>query len=87
MPSDVSRIRNVVVVGQGGVGKTMVSDALLFGAGVTTRLGRADDGSSSFDTEPEEQRDHLGKDHQSRDRKPEPDGQLDRAGSDHAGRR
>jgi elongation factor G len=56
MPSDISRVRNVVVVGQGGVGKTMVADALLFGAGATTRLGRTEDGSSSFDTEPEEQR-------------------------------
>src|SRR4030095_7827508 len=31
-------------------------DALLFAAGGTTRLGRTDDGSSSFDTEPEEHR-------------------------------
>jgi len=54
MASDVTRVRNVVVVGQGGVGKTMTADAMLFAAGVTTRLGRTDDGSSSFDTEPEE---------------------------------
>jgi len=49
-------LRNVVIVGQGGVGKTSVADALLFAAGATTRLGRVDDGSSIFDTEPEAQR-------------------------------
>jgi elongation factor G len=57
MPSEeVAKIRNVVVVGQGGAGKTTVADALLFAAGATTRLGRVDDGSSAFDIEPEEAR-------------------------------
>ena len=50
------QIRNVVVIGQGGVGKTSIADALLFAAGATTRLGRVDDESSVFDTEPEEHR-------------------------------
>jgi elongation factor G len=54
MASDGNRLRNVVVVGQGGVGKTTVADAMLYASGATTRLGRVDDGSSSFDTEPEE---------------------------------
>src|SRR6185312_6343187 len=53
---DVTRLRNVAIVGQGGAGKTTVADALLFAAGATTRLGRVDDGSSAFDTEPEEAR-------------------------------
>ncbi len=53
---DVGKLRNVVIVGQGGIGKTTVADALLFAAGATTRLGRVDDGTSAFDTEPEEQR-------------------------------
>jgi elongation factor G len=57
MPSDeVARLRNVAIVGQGGTGKTTVADALLFAAGVATRLGRTDDGTSLFDTEAEEQR-------------------------------
>src|SRR6185295_16075763 len=51
---EVARIRNVAVVGQGGTGKSMVADALLFAAGATNRLGRVDDGSSLLDTEPEE---------------------------------
>jgi elongation factor G len=51
---DVSKIRNVAILGQGGVGKTSLADALLFGAGKVNRLGRVDDGSSLFDFEPEE---------------------------------
>jgi elongation factor G len=51
---DVSKIRNVAILGQGGVGKTSLADALLFAAGKVNRLGRADDGSSLFDFEPEE---------------------------------
>ncbi len=53
---EVTKLRSVAVVGQGGAGKTTVADAVLFVAGVTTRLGRTADGSSLFDTEPEEQR-------------------------------
>jgi elongation factor G len=57
MPADdPTKIRNVAIVGQGGVGKTLVADALLCAAGATTRIGRTEDGSSAFDIEPEEQR-------------------------------
>src|SRR6266851_1740065 len=54
MADDVKLVRSVGVVGQGGVGKTSLADALLFGAGAFSRLGRVDDGSSNFDFEPEE---------------------------------
>jgi elongation factor G len=54
MADDVKLVRSVGVVGQGGVGKTSLADALVFAAGAATRLGRVDDGSSSFDVEPEE---------------------------------
>src|SRR5438552_2329925 len=53
---EVTRLRNVAVVGQGGAGKTTVADALLFAAGASSRLGRVDAGSSAFDIEPEEVR-------------------------------
>jgi elongation factor G len=54
MADDVKLVRSVGVVGQGGVGKTSLADALLFAAGATTRVGRVDDGSSNFDFDPEE---------------------------------
>src|SRR5207245_10978565 len=57
MPAEeVTRLRNLAVVEQGGAGKTTVADALLFAAGASSRLGRVDDGSSAFDIEPEEVR-------------------------------
>jgi len=59
MADDVKVVRSVGVVGQGGVGKTSLADALLFGAGVVNRLGRVDDGTSNFDVEPEEVRRKL----------------------------
>jgi len=51
---EMERVRNVGIVGQGGVGKTMLADALVFAAGAATRLGRTDEGTSLFDWEPEE---------------------------------
>ncbi len=53
---EVTRIRNIGIVGQGGVGKTLLADALILAAGAATRLGRTDDGTSLFDVEPEEVR-------------------------------
>jgi elongation factor G len=51
---EVGSIRNVGLVGHGSVGKTSLGEALLFTAGVTSRLGRVDEGTSLFDFEPEE---------------------------------
>lgn len=56
MPQDPSRIRTVALTGQGGAGKTTIADALAFVGGEATRLGRVDDETSMFDTEPEETR-------------------------------
>jgi len=56
MADDVKLVRSVGVVGQGGVGKTSLADALLFAAGAATRLCRPDDGTSNFDFDPEEVR-------------------------------
>ncbi len=59
MAHDVSQIRNIGIVGQGGSGKTSLADAVLFTAGAVTRLGSVDDGTSLFDFEPEETRRKL----------------------------
>ena len=48
------KIRNVVLLGHNAVGKTTLAEALLFRAGLITRLGRVEDGNTVTDFEPEE---------------------------------
>jgi len=47
-------IRNIVLVGHGGAGKTSVAEALLFCSGATTRMGKVADGNTVTDFEEEE---------------------------------
>ncbi len=54
MTIEVGKLRNVGVVGHGGVGKTSLVEALLFSAGAVTRLGKVDDGSTTTDFDPDE---------------------------------
>src|SRR3989441_5382017 len=54
MAIEIGKIRNVGVVGHGGVGKTSLVEALLFTAGAMTRLGKVDDGSTTTDFDPDE---------------------------------
>ncbi len=60
MPEFASeKIRNVVVVGHRGCGKTSLVEALLFAAGATKRKGSVDEGTAVTDFEPEERERHL----------------------------
>ncbi len=54
MAIERSRIRNIGFVGHGGVGKTSLVEAVLHRTGMTTRLGRVDDGTATTDFDPEE---------------------------------
>ncbi|MBE0597611.1 MAG: elongation factor G [Desulfuromonadales bacterium] len=51
---DTTKIRNLGIVGQGGAGKTSLTEAILFNTGMTDRLGKVDQGTSVMDFEPEE---------------------------------
>jgi elongation factor G len=47
-------IRTVSIIGHGGAGKTSCSEAMLFSAGATTRLGRVEEGNTISDYHPDE---------------------------------
>ena len=51
-------IRNVVLVGHNGNGKTTLAEAMLYRAGVVGRMGRVDDGTAHCDYDPEEKARH-----------------------------
>ncbi len=51
-------IRNVVLVGHNGNGKTTLAEAMLYRAGVVGRMGRVDDGTAQCDHDPEERARH-----------------------------
>lgn len=47
-------LRNIVLLSHGGAGKTLIAEAMLHAAGVTSRFGRTEDGTTASDYEEEE---------------------------------
>lgn len=56
MDIPVEKKRNVAVIAHAGAGKTTLCEAMLFNAGATDRPGSVDEGTSTLDYEPEEQK-------------------------------
>ncbi len=56
---DSISLRNIAVTGHGGAGKTSLCESFLFLSGKYDKPGRVDDGTSSLDFEPEEQKRHI----------------------------
>jgi elongation factor G len=54
MKEDVAKVRTFALIAHGGAGKTSLAEAMIFNAGVTTRLGKVDENTSIMDYEPEE---------------------------------
>lgn len=51
---DTGKIRNVVILGHGASGKTLLAESLLFVTGAVSRRGNPADGTSTIDSSPEE---------------------------------
>jgi elongation factor G len=56
-PTD--HVRNILIVGHGGAGKTSLVEAVLHASGATNRVGRVEDGTTVTDFEPEETRKQI----------------------------
>lgn len=53
------KIRNVVLLGHGGAGKTSLAEAMAYLAGLTSRMGKVEDGNTISDFGKEEQKRHT----------------------------
>jgi len=51
---ETEKIRNIALIGNKGVGKTQLLDAMLFACGLNTRIGKTSDSSSVADYDPAE---------------------------------
>lgn len=53
------KIRNVVLLGHGGCGKTTLTEAMAYLSGITSRMGKVEDGNTVSDFGKEEQKRHF----------------------------
>lgn len=53
------KIRNVVLLGHGGAGKTSLAEAMAYLSGITSRMGKVSDGNTLSDYGKEEQKRHF----------------------------
>ena len=51
-----TNIRNIALIGHGSEGKTTLTEAMLYAAGLVDRQGRVEDGTTMTDFDPEETR-------------------------------
>ena len=54
--TETGNLRNIVLLSHSGAGKTSLSEAMLHETGAINRLGKTDDGTTTSDYEPEEQK-------------------------------
>ena len=54
MTFTADKIRNILLAGHGGSGKTALAEAMLFKSGATERMGSTNEGSTVSDFDPEE---------------------------------
>lgn len=49
-----ANIRNIGIFGHGGEGKTTLTEAMLYNAGLIERIGKVENGNTTTDYDPEE---------------------------------
>lgn len=57
--SHAEAVKNVALAGHGAVGKTTLAERMLYAAGMSSRLGSVDDGTSCLDCDAEERSHHF----------------------------